>query len=695
MSVIQSANNGNWSNTSTWTGGTIPGNGDSAVINHLVTVDVNATIGSSSTAYSSTGLNNFAIVVNSPWPYGANLYNASISPYFMNIPGTIAGLIIAANVALTVRGDTVLNGSPITLNQGSSYLFDSSQASSPSSTSYVLEILNGGNIGAQLISNGVSGNRATIAAVTGGTYGRITSGQKVQGYSGYDCGIVVAQYTNFKKIGNSSHFAITHRISGGSYIWTLDHCKFDTCGRITSDTASVVNNASFQYTYNTFINSQDAQYPTINSVYSGLCVSFSGNGGSLEAGYFRKIIGNYFDIPIWIQGLDKVFIQDNILIGGWVYVAPNTNGTMDGNLIYIGEGYQGGGGLGVGHGWTYSNNYYVMDSSQNVNTHYIGIGAETGTTYCIGNIFDLEKCPYGMYGGNSFIYGGAANSGDKSTNVIITKNNIVLPAGNTTSLGVGYYAAGSGTVTGSLLGTGIGDYIPAGTLITLLNTQSSQNFSITVENNTAAIPNGIGSIDPDENGPSLVEIWNSVKNNLFWQDPTRFGKGFSMWWNTNSHAITGNINEILSSNLDYNCQYGAKTNTSCYVGLSTASFNPTYAVATPGYQDGFFSSGTPGTHDMIGVNPKFNNYNVNILTFDTSNGGPGTTNSVLNNLQKKNDDSGYNSNYSISNLLKYVRTGFTPTNLSLKNAGYNGLDIGATSVVPSISNSVITIQWWG
>jgi hypothetical protein len=45
MATIASAANGNWSAGATWTGGAVPGNTDTAKIDHVVTLDANAYVG--------------------------------------------------------------------------------------------------------------------------------------------------------------------------------------------------------------------------------------------------------------------------------------------------------------------------------------------------------------------------------------------------------------------------------------------------------------------------------------------------------------------------------------------------------------------------------------------------------------------------------------------------------------------------
>ena len=46
MATIASAAAGNWSATATWTGAVVPGQGDMATLNHVVSLDVNGNVGS-------------------------------------------------------------------------------------------------------------------------------------------------------------------------------------------------------------------------------------------------------------------------------------------------------------------------------------------------------------------------------------------------------------------------------------------------------------------------------------------------------------------------------------------------------------------------------------------------------------------------------------------------------------------------
>lgn len=142
MAAITTAAAGNWSATGTWTGGVVPGNGDTVTLNHAVTVDVDTTVGHSPNVESDT---------------------------VQAVRGTTSGpLTIAAGVTLTLRGDYYLNGN-LTMSAGSKIVMDSSQCSSPSTVAYNIKYsTNGGAAGAcNIYINGTSANPCRIETLSG------------------------------------------------------------------------------------------------------------------------------------------------------------------------------------------------------------------------------------------------------------------------------------------------------------------------------------------------------------------------------------------------------------------------------------------------------------------------------------------------------------------------------------------------
>jgi hypothetical protein len=106
-----------------------------------------------------------------------------------------------------------------------------------------------------------------------------------------------------------------------------------------------------------------------------------------------------------------------------------------------------------------------------------------------------------------------------------------------------------------------------------------------------------------------------------------------------------------------------------------------------GYHNLNFSGGVVGENDLH-LNPQFVDTSRNLAKWDLSLGGTGLTpeerrNNALAQIAKMNDPDA-NDNYTIANLLSYVKAGFAPTNQGLKNAGDpadGSPDIGAVDVV--------------
>ncbi len=67
-----------------------------------------------------------------------------------------------------------------------------------------------------------------------------------------------------------------------------------------------------------------------------------------------------------------------------------------------------------------------------------------------------------------------------------------------------------------------------------------------------------------------------------------------------------------------------------------------------------------------------------------------STTATLAELAKLNDFTGYNSAYSYAALYAWVRAGFAPTNPLLRNAGADGVTIGAIELEGSPPRSVVS-----
>ena len=440
----------------------------------------------------------------------------------------------------------------------------------------------------------------------------------------------------------------------------------------------------------------------------------------------------------------------------YVQPVPTTNATVVGQLF---QGYQGGGGsFLVPWNCAFTNNYYIQDSPNNLNSHMIQVcnALSGGTCHMVGTIFELSQAAYGYYGGNCHIIGGNSGFGTTTTpDQAYMTGNILLPINTSTAhvtannLGSAIYYTSDPLATIPLNNHGVswagGQYIAAGTLITVLGAAAGPTtYQWHVNNNTICIPHGIGALDPDENWAGPTGQFAEIRNNIFWMDDANYiatgYSGYSVWWNTNSYKRCPAIDEAYAPTITNNCFKNVNTPTYVYLGLGTdtnavgtaaylgaqanllwtaeVTATATYAASATdankaaldaattastnasaaawaraaiegsgktqvyGYSDGWFSSTTPPGVNDIGTSPNFNAQDRNSWTFDYENGGPGTCQNLLAQMQKMNDDTGFNANYTASNLYAYVKAGFIAQNSSyLKGTGYGGVDVGASLIL--------------
>lgn len=195
----------------------------------------------------------------------------------------------------------------------------------------------------------------------------------------------------------------------------------------------------------------------------------------------------------------------------------------------------------------------------------------------------------------------------------------------------------------------------SGTCITYFG-NSGTNVNINYNHNTCYT--GSQGAALAESGSGAANIF-TFRDNIGFDDAT--ARGFLAYKSGSTIA-----SDFVPSNLaDYNLSLDLLTGTNL-----------------KSYDHLIFSSGSPGAHDLVGVNPNFICASCNINTWDTSLGGDGSISHVLTELKKKNDPTQtFNSSFTEANLIAYIRHSFMPTNQLLHNADHTGSgDIGAVDV---------------
>lgn len=214
MAAITSAQNGNWSASGTWTGGVVPGVGDTVTISHNVTVDTNTTVGTSSAAGT--------IVVQI---------------------GSLKNLVVDSGVSLTVRGDTRLGNGVLTLQPGSTYTFDSSAASG--TPNYKIRFGDASNqASSKLVCSGLINSPVTITTASGSANGLI--GRFANGATAWTS--INALYTNFSNLGKTTNgydasALELNPLGAGTEIY-LGKCTFTNCGLVESIACLAGNNVT-------------------------------------------------------------------------------------------------------------------------------------------------------------------------------------------------------------------------------------------------------------------------------------------------------------------------------------------------------------------------------------------------------------------------------------------------------------------
>ena len=208
-----------------WTGdgckriGYVPANGDTVVIP-----------------------NGFHLTVDRNWTIGASGASNTTAAVQTNTSGLVE---VSSGVTLRARGDVVADSNVgltayLVMDAGSTFIFDSSQASSPTTTRYRMGDVHGGNTSLRWPSfNGTSGSHVTVMSdlTNGALPGQIRYGSASVGYAPPPYGgcILTVDYTDFFDFGdgttNGQAIAEGWYDGGASVLTYAFHIQNSTCTR--------------------------------------------------------------------------------------------------------------------------------------------------------------------------------------------------------------------------------------------------------------------------------------------------------------------------------------------------------------------------------------------------------------------------------------------------------------------------------
>jgi hypothetical protein len=694
--AITSAQSGNWSSTSTWTGGVVPGTGDTVTIGgaHTITITSPVTVGDGTTTYAISMSNSSAV------------------------------LNVRANLTLRASGVRVTNGqfkvdavtpaAPITITLAAEGTNNSIVWESGNTTGRVIEFI------------GDASNKVTITDTTTGVggIGRFLSTASTAGQTtvwtfrhvvidGLGSTGSVSSFSNVPEIDmedvlikNSGRVNI---IANGDFTFKMNRVDF----RGFLDAPIVYNNPASKGTKDRFMTNTTwssstvatgyLQAPdlTVTNLVSNNAALFSyqnANDGKRQRWsniFFISNSGWSDELLTVPPGGDNRF--DNVVFSRYFTSSVNAHTIKDITGASLGIGPNqltnsfidawGNGNASVGD-TVLNNGDWIID-------YNIAIGQ-------YGNLFD------GFHG----------NSGTMKArhNTLLTANNLGSQSSHNQGSMVLAEAYGSATKISEIKGNLFTDnwqgvtmgynsgfpsyqWVPQTSMVldyngayNMLDPQnflvpgtSTRSYLFQPEGNVVYYrPLGASTATTGTSQNTLVISGaNFISSGVIPGDVVYKGSGFS-----SKAALVQSVDSQTQLTL------GASINTAATNGIVGLASGDTINIHAGYWADGGkYGDDGKGLHDVY-ANPSFYDGTRSTSTWSTSLGGDGTALSVIQEMLKLNgyDINGtattYNSNYSTTNLLSYIRAGYAPTNSAFKAASYDGLDIGAVSVVDVVAPTV-------
>ncbi|MBP9773771.1 MAG: hypothetical protein KBD00_04025 [Candidatus Peribacteraceae bacterium] len=401
MAAITSAQNGNWSSTSTWTGGTIPGDGDTVTINHTVTMDGSRTVG------------------NSPATDVAVLTIGN---------GSASARLILSTGTLTVKGqltDTQSHAAGVTMNAGTAIVFDATGASG--TINYSIKIASsydGGQSPGDARGwriNGTSGSHCSISSAGDGTRNAYHNNAAFGGE-----GCIQATYCDFTNIGDSSRNALNILLDNRQLTSSLTNCTFTSCGQINAPFTNGVPSFSMtDVTIASSLTNESTSWPITTS---------SGSDQTTGTRAFTRVATDKMIKVVTAHGMTF----DSCYFGNGLLVTSSKNWTAMKNC-FIRQTFD-----NIAISGSVTNCFLFWDNPSGSNPHFLAsiLNPPANTTYDWSD--NVAYFNGTNSSGNVFLVGSTTTS----TFTVNCRRNLILPNGGGSNTGA--LLTSNGSVTAGL-----------------------------------------------------------------------------------------------------------------------------------------------------------------------------------------------------------------------------------------------------
>ncbi len=594
---FRSTLDGSWSSPSTWGELETPRNGDTVVIQHQVSIDRDTVIGHSPQAGDATAA--------------------------IHIMG--GHLTIEAYKKLTCRGDARIHPGRLSLRSGSVLEMDASQATSPHSAVYRIDIIpTHGQNNALLSAQGTESAPCQIRKHPSGAHTRITDGDTPNG------GRILADHCIFKGLGGHPDYqAWIYNPTGTGDLFRVTNSVFDECSQIRMSKTKYpwVIPKGGQVVFENCIWKNSLRKPDDGSEWE----IFHTGAAPGAAAVLKKC---RFDERVYLYQPNDYVIEDCVFEKGiYARFGEDTSGiwkSFKHNLVRWVKTPE--------SEWEFSYGNTVEDcvlikDTDNYNPHFASIRGASGPVYLRGNIIWYTGKAAQAEGDVWFV--GPPSHGTRTSNTVHIERNIYLPNGNGPK----------------------GPNNISGTGFTILE-ESSVSKQVVFKRNTIYAGAEQGGCNVGETQRAFAGDVAYFKSNLFIgtlrADGTLCGDKLDNLGNAQPDVV-------LAANADYNAGFRIKKGTNGPgKGYNHLQFSGINAI---------------GVNDIDDIDPNFEDDQRTPLTWDASLGGPGTFAGLANRLSIQGGN--------LQELIDYIKRGFRPRNTKLKNAGDpqdGSPDIGAVDL---------------